>query len=265
MSTKLSAVAGRLRAPLKPKAHRYPPGPQQDLDDGPREADPEIMACVEAARERLYGPREEGEAGVANGLPETVPAGQPRSRETLHRFVAYVEELRSRRIIQNDDLRSSMTVKAEMGGPVDFSHHEPDEEDLRSYLLGFRKCLAQKEPMFLGRVFNLAYRHITADEIVEALVSTREGWKQALDRGGMNFVINDEQLKPEAVMDLWINGWYFHEDEDKRQRLDALAKVPMTRWLFLNAVVDASNVVFYADHLIGVALRDDHVSKTPVR
>jgi hypothetical protein len=70
---------------------------------------------------------------------------------------------------------------------------------------------------------------------------------------------------PETVMDLWINGSYFHDDAEKARRLDELAKLPMSRWLFINGVVSASNVIFYVDHLIRIALRDGHVSDTPVR
>jgi hypothetical protein len=81
----------------------------------------------------------------------------------------------------------------------------------------------------------------------------------------VEFIVNDEMLMPETVMDLWINGSYFHADEEKVRRLEQLAKVPMSRWLFINAVAGATKVIFYVDHLIGIALRDCLVSDSTVR
>ena len=71
--------------------------------------------------------------------------------EVLSRFVEQVADLRTRRVIQNMDLRSTMTIKGSTEQGVQFEHHEPDEEDQRSYLLDFRKFMSADEPVFLNR------------------------------------------------------------------------------------------------------------------
>lgn len=186
--------------------------------------------------------------------------------ESFQRFVEYVERLHSRQLIKENDLRAWAEIKGDTAaGSLEVRHHEPDEENLRSYLLAFRKCVSDKEPVFVNRIFNLAHRHITDDELVEFLAGARQAWKQSMREGTMGFVVNDEQVTPEEFMDLWINGEYFHDDPEKRARLEALAGVPLSRWMFLSALVDATNLVFYLGNMLRLALRDGHVSDDPVR
>jgi hypothetical protein len=66
-------------------------------------------------------------------------------------------------------------------------------------------------------------------------------------------------------MDLWINGWYFHDDVEKRRKLEALADVPVSQWLFIDSVVGATKVVLYVGHVLKIALREGLVSDRPVR
>jgi hypothetical protein len=185
--------------------------------------------------------------------------------ETLRRFVHHVDQLRARRIIREEDLRSSLNLNASRETPLQVSHHEPDEEDLRSYLLDFRKFIAEQEPVFLNRVLNVAQRHVTSDEILGGIAGARSAWKDVLQKGDLAYRVNQTPLTPELVLDLWINGWYFHNDASKRRRLDALTRVPMSRWLFINAVVSATKVILYVGHVVKIALREGLVSATPIR
>jgi hypothetical protein len=185
--------------------------------------------------------------------------------ETLRRFVYNVEQLQARRLIEEQDLTGSMNLSAAKGGPLKIRYHEPDEEDFRSYLLDFRKFMAAREPIFLNRVLEVARRHVTSDEIVAGLASARSAWKDALRKGTVRYMHNDEHFSPETILDLWINGWYFHDDTDKRRRLEAFAKGPMSRWLFLNSIVGATEVILYSGHVLKIALREGLVSDTPVR
>jgi hypothetical protein len=86
------------------------------------------------------------------------------------------DQLQTRRIIREEDLRA-LNINWTEGGPLTVSHHVPDEEDLRSYLLDFRKFTSRQRARLLNGVFNVAYRHVTSDEIVDGLVSARAAWK----------------------------------------------------------------------------------------
>jgi hypothetical protein len=185
--------------------------------------------------------------------------------ETLRRFVYHVDQLQARRIIREEDLRSSLNINFAKGGPLTVRHHEPDEEDLRSYLLDFRKLVSDREPVFVYRVFKVAHRHVSSDEIVAGLARARAAWRDALQQGDIRFVVNDIDLTPETIMDLWINGWYFHDDVEKRRKLEALGDVPASRWLFIDSVVSATKVVLYVGHVLKIALREGLVSDSAVR
>jgi hypothetical protein len=122
--------------------------------------------------------------------------------------------------------------------------------------------VSDREPVFLYRVFNVAHRHVTSDEIIAGLAKARAAWRDALQQGNVRLVINDVDLTPETIMDLWINGWYFHDDVEKRRKLEALA---VSQWLFIDSVVGATKVVLYVGHVLKIALREGLVSDRPVR
>jgi hypothetical protein len=185
--------------------------------------------------------------------------------ETLRRFVDRAEELQTRQIIQDDDLRSSLQIKGEMNQPVAMSHHEPNEENLRSYLMDFRKFTLKHEPVFINRVLNLAHRHITGEVLVRNLADARRGWKESMTHGDIAFLVNNERLEPEHVLDLWINGYYFHDDLEKARKLEALSRVPLSRWLFINVLVKATQILIYVAHHIKIALREGLIADSAIR
>jgi hypothetical protein len=151
-----------------------------------------------------------------------------------------------------------------IGAPVSMEMHEPDEEDLRSYLLDFRKFTMERESVFINRVFNVAHQHVTADLVVEALKDARREWNREQE-GSIGFIVNDQRITAAAVIDLWINGYYFHRDAEKRRRLEALAQLPLTRFHFLDAVVSASKVIFFTGQWLKAALRDGLISEHRIR
>jgi hypothetical protein len=187
------------------------------------------------------------------------------AHDTLGRFVYQVDQLRTRRVLTEKDLRSAMTMKFEKGRPLTMQYHRPDEEDLRSYLLDFRKFVSPREPVHLNRVLNVAHRHITSDEIVAELAKARADWKKALKSGDVQFFTNEEAYPPERIMDLWINGSYFHDEPDKRRQLEALSPAGFPHWLFINAVVTTSQLVIYFGHVFKIVLREGLVSDAPGR
>lgn len=53
---------------------------------------------------------------------------------------------------------------------------QPDEDDLRSFLLTLRQFLMPSEPVFLFRMFNLAHKHLTSEELRTDLAASRKEW-----------------------------------------------------------------------------------------
>jgi hypothetical protein len=139
---------------------------------------------------------------------------------------------------------------------------EPDETELRSFLLTFRQFISDKEPVFLNRIYNLCQQHLTSDLLKGHLVDAREAWKQMQKQSGMKLVVDGQELMPERVTRMWINGYYFHTDsEDFRtlQRLQPHTR-PLLRYQFLTFVGEATQNVLYVGHIINIALHEGLVA-----
>jgi hypothetical protein len=101
----------------------------------------------------------------------------------------------------------------------------PDEEDMRSYLLEFRKFLMNDEPIFFDRVINQAIRCMQLNTTpsdtakhaahLKILMQWRNAWRQEY-RKKYYVIIDDKELTAEATTALAFYGGIFHDtDEDK--------------------------------------------------
>src|SRR5450432_4039795 len=127
-------------------------------------------------------------------------------------FLKRQEELRGTRLGKGD-FHVSLRFSASVDLPPQLTETFPDEDDLRSYLLVFRHFILEKEPVFLGRILNLCQKHLASEIHREAARNARAGFKKALTTSGMSLSYNSLTLSPEATLDLFLNGLYFHSDE----------------------------------------------------
>ena len=180
-----------------------------------------------------------------------------RPRERLELFKARANQLADSRLLKRG-FNPGISIRYERMRGTIFESREPDEEDLRSFLLTFRQFVSNDEPIFLSSIYNLCRQCLTSGELKGYLVQSRDAWKRALRGRGFKIVFDEGRVTPEEVADLWINGWYFHSDNEKMRRLKSLIPEQqiMARWLFLDFVAEATRQVFYVRNLITVALRD---------
>jgi hypothetical protein len=134
-----------------------------------------------------------------------------------------------------------------------------DEEDLRSFLMGFRKFVSQGEPTHLDRIYNICRQSIRSDQLQEGLVQSRAAWRAAQRGGGIKIVFNERNLTPTLVMDLLVNGYYFHNDSRKAAALQEIWPNPITQFTFNNFLVDATRQVFYVGNVVAFALHEQLV------
>ena len=180
------------------------------------------------------------------------------THEQLEMFSARVEQLRNTRLIRQG-FNPAITISWDRMKGLRFQSEEPDEETLRSFLLTFRQFVSNNEPVFLNRVYNLCQRHLSSDQLKGYLVESREAWRQAQRSSGIRLVINNEELTPEFVTDLWINGCYFHSDPEKLSRLKQLLphEGMLVRNQFLSYLVDATRQVIYLGNVVTIALHEN--------
>ena len=176
----------------------------------------------------------------------------------LELFTARVDELRNTRLIRKG-FNPGITISWRRMQGMRFQSQGPDEEDLRSFLLTFRQFISNDEPVFLNRIYNLCQRCITSEQMKGYLIKSREAWKQAHRSSGIKLIFNKRELTPEFVTDLWINGYYFHNDARKVSMLKRLLphESMLVRNQFLNYLVDATRHVLYVGNVITVALKEN--------
>ncbi len=172
----------------------------------------------------------------------------------LDLFLTRARQLEQTRLIRSKP-NSSWKMHFSEDGTMTITTEEPDEEDLRSYLMILRQFVLQKEPIHLGRIHNLLDRRITDDELRGYVTKARDGLKEAARGHGIHFQLNDETISPERVADLWINGEYFHNDPEKKQELDRLLPHPvlMMKHQFVTFVLDLQRVISYTGMIVNHA------------
>ena len=140
-----------------------------------------------------------------------------------------------------------------------YTADEPDEDDLRSFLLLFRHFVSDREPVFVERIFNDCFRFLSNDHLKGELQKAKSHWKQLLYRAGVMEVIVDEKtLSGEYVLNLWINGHYFHNDTEKREELSRLLGdiLPLVRVKFISTLPYLTNVIIFVAQVVNKGLED---------
>lgn len=178
--------------------------------------------------------------------------------ERFELFLRRAEELVATRLVRTGNLRSSFNLSFARDRPLQLSTHSPDEDDLRSFLVTFRQFTMNNEPVNVRAIHNTLWQRLTGDEIRGHLTAARERYGNALKTGGLAFVFNEHRFSPEEVLDLWINGRYFHSDSRKAKSIDALDPMAtlFVRHVFLDVLVEASRYVLFLADVILICRRE---------
>lgn len=179
--------------------------------------------------------------------------------DQLGLFDYQVDQLGQRRLVA-DGLRNSFNISWDQAQGLQVTVTQHDEEDLRSFLVDFRKFVLRKEATNLDRIYNLCETAVTSDDLRQRLRRSREVWKDAQRGSGIRIVFNERDLTPTHVMDLWLNGYYFHNDDGKLAELRSIWPYEIARFRFMNFLVDATRQVFYVGSVVRLALREGMVA-----
>jgi hypothetical protein len=93
----------------------------------------------------------------------------------------------------------------------------PDQDDLRSFLVVFRRFVAQKELLHLLRIYNTVEQCLPEGFTKDAFKKSKGRYKAACRQNyPSDFTIGDTKLKPEyAAVHLWMQGHVFHDEPEK--------------------------------------------------
>jgi hypothetical protein len=173
--------------------------------------------------------------------------------ERLRLFVRRADELRETRMMRTTT-SVGMTLSFNQAEGTKVALTQPDEDDLRSTLLTLRQSVMKNEPVYLHRIHNLCYRYTTSEVLRGYLREARSQWTQSVEKsaGGMRLVLNGQDWSPEFVADVYINGYYFHNNEGKADLLARLGNPEraLSKYQFLNFVVETASQVLVVSNII---------------
>lgn len=183
--------------------------------------------------------------------------------EVLERFRVFreaVDELWSRRIVATGALNAHFGMSVNESGTT-VTVADPDEEDLRSFLIDFRLFTLKKEPVYFRRVLNLCARVIVDDAWRTRIAEARAAWDNAENRGLVKLDVDGVVYTPGRLLGLWINGRYFHRTApEKRAELERVEALPMvghlTSQLVLGFAVEGTRLLDYVSAVIEAAAEE---------
>ena len=175
-------------------------------------------------------------------------------REKLELFLKTAEELSKTTLAQTGFGFEYTQRWSRDDGILHSELQQPDENDLRSFLLTFRKFLAQESDVNLQMIHGIIFRHLQREDpdhdIRRDLGAANSKWRSHLAGSSMKLNINGQDRPPELVITMWINGKYFHDDPEYIEEIEQLEKNdPITfdvyRTQFLDGVIATTKYVMW--------------------
>ncbi|HET7076896.1 MAG TPA: hypothetical protein VFM49_05535 [Chloroflexia bacterium] len=134
--------------------------------------------------------------------------------------------------------------------------NEPDETQLKAFLVDFRPFIMEQEPIYLDKIYNLCHQYVTDEHLRAELVEARADWARMQKAAAMRLIWNGVEQVPEALSDRWVQGYYLHNDWETIQRFDALPphERAVLRYHFLQFVFQATHNILWVGSAINYAL-----------
>lgn len=164
--------------------------------------------------------------------------------ERLRRYVSYADALAECAFL-SEKLHYSFQMTR--GQPYEVEERE-DDELVAAWLLRFRPL--HLEGKATSATFNkmrgLISQHLRSGSAGQVLRNHLMVYKRARRTAwngtGIELHLDDGQVRQGKALDDWLNGVYFHDDEDKRGRVEALRPFGFHHHLALCAGRDLSEV-----------------------
>jgi hypothetical protein len=142
--------------------------------------------------------------------------------QRLELFRERAEELRQAQFLKNTLVAGyELKIEAQLiPGTQDqyetiFSFSPYDAEYLRSFLTLFRRFFLKNDPVVnLFAIYNLCQQHLVNEQYKAYLSKSRHIAVYALKTSGFHLNINERDMTPEFISDVWINAYYFHDNID---------------------------------------------------
>lgn len=191
-----------------------------------------------------------------------------RQTRRLRQYVADVEELVESAFFQPGE--QTLTLSAEMGGPLQSTLVYPGEEAVRAVVGLFRQLYNHREPTSYNQTLKLLGRHVHdrggphRDAASAELKALREcekdalrpsialKWQHCRPDGSVAYY---EDLTPEVLIDLFLHGHYLHKENEKSDKLDAWPLTHVAQQSFFGAMGSLSQVYWVGANVVREILK----------
>ncbi|MBO8128972.1 MAG: hypothetical protein H0Z39_07210 [Peptococcaceae bacterium] len=144
-------------------------------------------------------------------------------KRSLTTFCDRAKALMSRRMLKNGLPKIELKETISLNPPTfECEATLPDEEEFRSFLIDLRTFISEKEPNYFYKVYNILHRKLNDKALKDKLVLVRKEFSQALKQGPISIINGTKKYTPKYIINLYLNGRYFHDDEEKRIELEEL-------------------------------------------
>lgn len=172
--------------------------------------------------------------------------------EQLGLFLERAEALTETRMLKARELQNKLSIDFDaVSSQMRVDAWRPDDDTVEPFLLRFRHFWGQREPANAKRIASILYNNIEGDCAREQLRRAKEHWR-GTQGSGLGLVINDESYQPEFVMDLMVNGVYFHSDSRLRRKakeLDWLSD-QFVRHVMIDYLIAATRYIMFLRSVI---------------
>ena len=171
------------------------------------------------------------------------------NEKNIESFIKSADLLYSLRLLKNG-LHCGINIQVKDGHETKINAQWPDEDDFRSFLLSFRLFISEKEPVFLGRIYNICIQNVSGDDLAK-LIRSREYFHKIQRESSFKLIFNGKEVKPRKVAELFINGQYFHVDQNKLsflERLGMLEKI-ILRDQFMGYVISVTHHIGFLNQI----------------
>jgi hypothetical protein len=180
----------------------------------------------------------------------------PSEIDSLQLFVVKANELLGRRMFTEGMPELEINTTVELGKEITVETKFPDEEDFRSALLAIRFFYMNDEPTCFFKVCNILRKTLIDNDLKNQVDQVRSCYKCNFDQVAINGTGNNK-VTNEKLIDLYLNGRYFHSDSKKSQELECLENsVPHGHIEFelRDALLNAAECIFIMKHIIEESL-----------
>jgi hypothetical protein len=138
------------------------------------------------------------------------------------------------------------------GDGQDTANLIPDAEFV-ALLTAVRIVYAKSERTNFNRVANLLSR-VGQGELLELVAQFRQNWAEIPQRPIL-FDLSGEHFRPKDLVETWMNGEVFHQDEDQIRRMDLLRDAgPFAEMILQLTVRDLCFAILGLDNACAVVL-----------